>query len=125
MNAAPVHETPWGRVVAASECGHISMPVRTEQDFRLARFVESHGPHAHGFAGDAFDPRERFAVRVAEVVEDGDVVASLQQFHAGVRTDVAGAAGYQDFFGHRDVIHSREVEFYPGQRPLRYRLSKQ
>jgi len=51
MNAAPVHETPWGRVVAASECGHISMPVRTEQDFRLARFIESHGPHAHGFAG--------------------------------------------------------------------------
>jgi len=51
MNAAPVHETPWGRVVAASECGHISMPVRTEEDHRLARFVASVGPHAHGFAG--------------------------------------------------------------------------
>ena len=51
MNAAPVHDTPWGRVVAASECGHISMPVQTEQDFRLARFVASYGPHAHGFAG--------------------------------------------------------------------------
>ena len=32
INAAPVHETPWGRVVAASECGHINMPVRTEAD---------------------------------------------------------------------------------------------
>ncbi len=51
MNAAPVHETPWGRVVAASECGHVSMPVRTAQDFRLAQFVATHGPHAHGFAG--------------------------------------------------------------------------
>jgi glucokinase len=51
MNAAPVHETPWGRVVAASECGHISMPVRTEEDHRLAQFVASVGPHAHGFAG--------------------------------------------------------------------------
>ncbi len=51
MNAAPVHETPWGRVVAASECGHISMPIRNGEDFRLARFVEGHGPHAHGFAG--------------------------------------------------------------------------
>ncbi len=51
MNAAPVHETPWGRVVAASECGHISMPVRTEEDHRLARFVAEVGPHAHGFAG--------------------------------------------------------------------------
>lgn len=51
MNAAPVHETPWGRIVAASECGHITMPIRSDQDFRLARFVESHGAHAHGFAG--------------------------------------------------------------------------
>lgn len=51
MNAAPVHETPWGRVVAASECGHISMPVRTDEDHRLARFVAEIGPHAHGFAG--------------------------------------------------------------------------
>lgn len=51
MNAAPVHDTPWGRVVAASECGHISMPVRTDQDHRLARFVAEVGPHAHGFAG--------------------------------------------------------------------------
>jgi glucokinase len=51
MNAAPVHETPWGRVVAASECGHISMPVRTDEDHRLARFVAETGPHAHGFAG--------------------------------------------------------------------------
>lgn len=51
MNAAPVHETPWGRVVAASECGHISLPVRSEEDYRLAQFVAHIGPHAHGFAG--------------------------------------------------------------------------
>lgn len=51
MNAAPVHETPWGRIVAPSECGHISMPVRTEEDHRLAAYVAEVGPHAHGFAG--------------------------------------------------------------------------
>jgi glucokinase len=51
MNAAPVHETPWGRVVAASECGHITMPVRTAEDFALAQFIEGHGAQAHGFAG--------------------------------------------------------------------------
>jgi glucokinase len=51
MNAAPVHETPWGRIVAPSECGHISMPVRSDEDHRLARFVAEVGPHAHGFAG--------------------------------------------------------------------------
>ncbi len=71
MNAAPVHETPWGRVVAASECGHISMPVRNEQDFRLARFVESHGPHAHGFAG----------------VEDVLAGRGLERVHAFVTTE--------------------------------------
>lgn len=47
FNAAPVHETPWGRVVAPSECGHINMPVRSDADLRLARFVEK----AHGFPG--------------------------------------------------------------------------
>ncbi|SNX73766.1 glucokinase [Cereibacter ovatus] len=47
FNAAPVHDTATGRLVAASECGHAGMPVRTERDLRLARFVET----AHGFAG--------------------------------------------------------------------------
>ncbi len=47
FNAAPVHEAPGGRIVTASECGHINMPVRTEADLRLARFVET----AHGFPG--------------------------------------------------------------------------
>ncbi len=47
FNAAPVHEAPGGRIVAASECGHANMPIRTEADLRLARFVET----AHGFPG--------------------------------------------------------------------------
>ena len=51
VNAAPVHNTPWGRVVPPSECGHVSMPIRTEQDLRLARFLETWGDNAHGFTG--------------------------------------------------------------------------
>ncbi|GAB1480653.1 glucokinase [Paracoccaceae bacterium] len=51
MNAAPVHVTPQGRLVAASECGHVSMPVRSDEDYRLMRFGESHGASAHGFTG--------------------------------------------------------------------------
>jgi glucokinase len=47
FNAAPVHDTPGGRLVAASECGHVNMPIRTEADLRLAHFVE----RAHGFPG--------------------------------------------------------------------------
>ena len=41
VNAAPVHPLPQGRVVPPSECGHVNMPVRTEEDFQLARFVEA------------------------------------------------------------------------------------
>ncbi len=56
MNAAPVHDfavhgSGAARLVAPSECGHISMPIRTERDFRLSQFLSSTGPHAHGFAG--------------------------------------------------------------------------
>lgn len=51
MNAAPVQDTTGGRVVAASECGHVSMPVQTAQDFRLAQFLMHEAPGAHGFAG--------------------------------------------------------------------------
>ncbi len=51
VNAAPVHEAPGGRIVAASECGHVTMPTRTADDLALVTFVEGYGPHAHGFAG--------------------------------------------------------------------------
>jgi len=47
FNAAPVHRTATGILVAASECGHQSLPLRSEADLRLARHVED----AHGFAG--------------------------------------------------------------------------
>lgn len=40
VNAAPVHNTPWGRVVPPSECGHVNLPVRDDEGFRLLRFVE-------------------------------------------------------------------------------------
>jgi glucokinase len=52
VNAAPVHLGRHGRLVPPSECGHVNMPVRNEEDFRLARFVEAQlraegeAPHA-------------------------------------------------------------------------------
>lgn len=51
MNAAPVHGSGAQRLVAPSECGHISMPIRSQRDFDLAQFLAHAGPHAHGFAG--------------------------------------------------------------------------
>jgi glucokinase len=47
VNAAPVFIHGGRRIVPPSECGHINMPIRTEADLRLARFVERH----HGFPG--------------------------------------------------------------------------
>jgi len=41
VNAAPVHPLPHGRIVPPSECGHVNMPVRSEEEFQLARFVEA------------------------------------------------------------------------------------
>lgn len=45
FNAAPVFETAHGRYVPPSEAGHANMPIRTEDELRLCKFVES----AHGF----------------------------------------------------------------------------
>ena len=73
VNAAPVHNTPWGRIVAPSECGHITMPVRTAEDLALARFVETYGADAHGFTG----------------VEDVLAGRGIEHIHAFV-TDTAG-----------------------------------
>lgn len=41
VNAAPVHPTAAGRIVPPSECGHVNMPVRCEEDLALLRFVEA------------------------------------------------------------------------------------
>lgn len=47
FNAAPVHPGPGGRVVPASECGHVTLPVRSAEELALMRHLET----AHGFAG--------------------------------------------------------------------------
>ncbi|MGR3435550.1 MAG: glucokinase, partial [Shimia sp.] len=45
FNAAVVFDTRDGRLVPPSEAGHANLPVRTEEDLALLRFVET----AHGF----------------------------------------------------------------------------
>ncbi len=47
FNAAPVHRLPGGRLVVPSECGHQTLPVRTEEDLALA----AHAGAEHGFSG--------------------------------------------------------------------------
>lgn len=41
VNAAPAHPGKAGLLVPPSECGHVNMPVRTDEDFRLLRFMEA------------------------------------------------------------------------------------
>ncbi|MFZ5709512.1 MAG: glucokinase [Pseudomonadota bacterium] len=78
FNAAPVHDGHAERIVAASECGHASLPVQTDPEIRLQRFVEK----AHGFAG----------------VEDVLSGRGLERVHAWA-ADEAGAPGERSAAG--------------------------
>jgi glucokinase len=97
VNAAPVHPGPLGRIVPASECGHVSMPVRTEEDFRLSQFVaarlaaRSEAPHAgveevlagrgletlHAFAAaEAGTPATSTSAEILAALATGDPLAA-------------------------------------------------
>src|SRR5690242_5603488 len=45
------------------------------------------------FARDALDTYERFGMTIAKIVENRNVKARVQQFNAGVRTNITGSAG--------------------------------
>jgi glucokinase len=49
FNAAPVFETAAGRLVPPSEVGHVTLPIRSDADYRLCRFLEAEVEDAHGF----------------------------------------------------------------------------
>ena len=97
VNAAPVHPLPHGRIVPPSECGHANMPVRTEEDLRLLRFVEARlaaegeVPHTgveevlagrglanlHAFAAaEAGYPATLTSAQVLDALAAGDPIAS-------------------------------------------------
>ena len=87
FNAAPVWDAEQGRLVTPSECGHANLPIRTEAELRLCRYVET----AHGFPAvedvlsgrglervfawlghEAGDPREASAAEIMEGLASGD-----------------------------------------------------
>lgn len=97
VNAAPVHNTPWGRVVPPSECGHVNMPVRGAEGLRLAQFIEAllttRGEVAHAgveevlsgrglanlhafAAAEAGGAPERDSAAVLAALAEGDAVAA-------------------------------------------------
>lgn len=86
FNAVAVHDTESGRLVPPSEAGHANLPIRTEADLRLLRFVET----VHGFPAvedvlsgrglervyawhghEAGDPSEKSAAAIMAACEDG------------------------------------------------------
>jgi glucokinase len=97
VNAAPVHGTGAARVVPPSECGHVNMPVRSEEDLRLMRFIEARlltrheTPHCgveevlagrglanlHAFASaEAGHPADCTSAEVLAALANGDATAT-------------------------------------------------
>ena len=96
VNAAPVHGQGAARVVPPSECGHVNMPVRSEEDLRLMRFIEqrlaarAETPHCgveevlagrglanlHAFAAvEAGQSTEKSSAEVLTALAAGDPIA--------------------------------------------------
>ena len=86
FNIAMVYDTPGGRIVPPSEAGHANIPLRTDEELRLLRFIET----AHGFPGvedvlsgrglehvyawrreEARQPGEKRAAEIMSSCEDG------------------------------------------------------
>lgn len=107
FNAAAVYETEHGRLVPPSECGHANLPVRTEDELRLLRFVET----AHGFpavedvlsgrgleriyawlSSEAGRPAKRKAADIMASVETGDdgIAAEAAAWFVRILGTVAG-----------------------------------
>lgn len=92
VNAAPVHNTPWGRVVPPSECGHMNMPTRGDEGHRLQVFIEalldSRGevPHAgveEVLSGRGLGNLHAFAAAEAGSTQDRDSAAVLAALGSG------------------------------------------
>ncbi len=110
FNAAPVYETNAGRVVAASESGQVTLPVRNEADLRLCRHISQQGAipavedvlsgpgleRIYAWMGaDAGDPRTASARQImADCADGGDerAVASARYFTRMLGTVVGNLA---------------------------------
>ncbi|MBS0565689.1 MAG: glucokinase [Proteobacteria bacterium] len=98
FNAAPVHRTRGAMLVAASECGHESLPVRTGDEARFAAGLE----RVHGFAG----------------VEDALSGRGLERLYAwcteeaGTPAELSAAAIMDRIAGGRDPAADRAREMF-------------
>jgi glucokinase len=108
VNAAPVHPGPAGRIVPPSECGHVNMPVRNDEDFRLMRFIEARlqaegeVPHAgveEVLAGRGLGNLYAFAAAEAGEPASLDSAKVLKALEAGTATATQAARLYVHILG--------------------------
>ena len=110
FNAACVYETDAGRIVAASESGQVTLPVRDETDLRLCRHISQPGPipavedvlsgpgleRIYAWMGaEAGDPRTATAKHImADCADGGDAraVATARYFTRMLGTVVGNLA---------------------------------
>ncbi len=97
FNAAPVHDTPGGRVVPPSECGHISLPRNTAHMAALADTLEA----SHGFAAVEEALSGRGFVRVHRHLhgEDLDGVEIISRLSQGDSNATASARLFVEILG--------------------------
>ncbi len=88
----------------AREVDHRDDRVRREDTFERGRVAHVGLDEDRRGPRDALDAPDRFALAVDEVVDDDRHEAGGQQFDAGVRADVAGAAGDEDVRGHARAV---------------------
>lgn len=94
FNAVPVFRTETGRYVPACESGHVTLPVLTDEDMSLARFVSVH----HGFpgvedvlSGRGFERIYRWAAGDEAEKSSAEIMASLVSGDDPVAERTAGA----------------------------------
>src|SRR5262249_27561598 len=76
---------------------------------RAVANVASHQMHL--LPRDALHPRQCPRMAIVEVVEHRDITASLEQFHTGMRTDIASATSTKN---HTHLLQSEMNIEYPG-----------
>jgi glucokinase len=105
FNAAVVYDTPHGRLVPPSESGHANMPLRTKEELRLCKFVEtSHGfpavedvlsgrglEHIYAWLGsEQGDHRQLRAADIMSAVQDDPIAHDAVRWFVRILGTVAG-----------------------------------
>lgn len=74
----------------------VDVRVLCEQGLHPRRVTQVHLDEGHGPSHDPFHPADRLLAGINQIIRHHNVVARLDEFHAGVAADVAGSAADQN-----------------------------